>query len=216
MFDNSDFGYHKVTIERPDRRMAQFSKERIENLRFDKSLREPMEWVYQQWGEGIYEAGTLKAQEKDILKWCEEQDLNLNAKQRKKLLSPEIWKKHATLVKVACYLMDTIGTDTFSDYNRFKVAVDQELKALAKDTGIKPSASDKNQILNAVSWYNETAEKVIRKVEKLSSDKLKSLLAHLACDQDDCLISVITPQVKRGNISPMNPAPTCAIARAFP
>ncbi|MDN6320517.1 MAG: type I restriction-modification system subunit M [Marinobacter sp.] len=184
VFDNSDFGYHKVTIERPDRRMAQFSQERIETLRFDKSLREPMEWVYQQWGEGIYEAGTLKKQEKDIVKWCEEQDLNLNAKQRKKLLSPETWKKHATLVKVASYLMDTIGTDIFSDYNRFKVAVDQELKALAKDTGIKPSASDKNQILNAVSWYDETAEKVIRKVEKLNGDKLKSLLAHLACDQD--------------------------------
>jgi len=29
IFDNTDFGYHKVTIERPDRRRAQFSAERL-------------------------------------------------------------------------------------------------------------------------------------------------------------------------------------------
>ncbi|MGI9280345.1 MAG: HsdM family class I SAM-dependent methyltransferase [Endozoicomonas sp.] len=46
VFDNTDFGYYKVNIERPDRRKAQFSTERIEPLRFDKSLREPMEWAY--------------------------------------------------------------------------------------------------------------------------------------------------------------------------
>ncbi|WP_297798257.1 class I SAM-dependent DNA methyltransferase [uncultured Marinobacter sp.] len=185
VFDNRDFGYHKVTIERPDRRMAQFSQEHIETLRFDKSLREPMEWIFQQWGAAVYEPGTLKAHEKDILKWCEERDLNLNTKQRKKLLSPDTWKKHATLVKIANYLMETIGTDTHRDYNQFKNLVDQELKTLAKESGIKPGASDKNQILNAVSWYDESAEKVTRKVEKLTGDKLGSLLSHLGCQQVD-------------------------------
>lgn len=185
VFDNRDFGYHKVTIERPDRRMAQFSRERIESLRFDKALRDPMEWMYQQWGDAIYQPGTLKAQEKDILKWCEEQEINLNTKQRKKLLSPDTWKKHATLVKVANYLMETIGTDTYQDYNRFKAMVDQELKTLARECGIKANASDKNQILNAVSWYDENAEKVIRKTEKLTGDKLDSLLNRLGCQPDE-------------------------------
>ena len=37
IFDNADFGYFKVTVRRPDRRKAQFSAERIEPLRFDKS-----------------------------------------------------------------------------------------------------------------------------------------------------------------------------------
>lgn len=185
VFDNRDFGYHKVTIERPDRRMGQFSHERIEFLRFDKSLREPMEWMYQQWGDAIYQPGTLKAKEKDILKWCEEQGLSLNTKQRKKLLSPGTWKKHATLVKVANYLMETVGTDIYRDYNQFKVLVEQELKILAKESGIKPGASDKSQILNAVSWYDENAEKVIRKTEKLTGDKLDSLLNRLGCQPDE-------------------------------
>nr|WP_096363915.1 class I SAM-dependent DNA methyltransferase [Thiohalobacter thiocyanaticus] len=39
VFDNDEFGYYKVNIERPDRRKAQFSVERIETLRFDKTPR---------------------------------------------------------------------------------------------------------------------------------------------------------------------------------
>jgi type I restriction enzyme M protein len=38
LFDNIDFGYYKVCIERPKRLKAQFTKERIEELRYDKTL----------------------------------------------------------------------------------------------------------------------------------------------------------------------------------
>src|SRR5690606_38492519 len=38
VFDNPDFGYYKVSIERPKRLKAQFTEERIAELRFDKSL----------------------------------------------------------------------------------------------------------------------------------------------------------------------------------
>jgi type I restriction enzyme M protein len=54
VFDNADFGYYKVTIERPKRLKAQFTEERIAELRFDKSLREPMEWAYETFGEKVY------------------------------------------------------------------------------------------------------------------------------------------------------------------
>ncbi|HPQ35999.1 MAG TPA: class I SAM-dependent DNA methyltransferase, partial [Tenuifilaceae bacterium] len=36
IFDNADFGYYKVTIERPKRLKAQFTEERIAELRYDK------------------------------------------------------------------------------------------------------------------------------------------------------------------------------------
>ena len=45
IFDNHDFGYYKVTIDRPDRRRAQFSAERLAPLRFDKHLSEAMEYI---------------------------------------------------------------------------------------------------------------------------------------------------------------------------
>lgn len=84
IFDNSDFGYYKVNIERPDRRKAQFTAESIETLRFDKAIKEPMEWAYGEWGDDLYEDGVLKQHEKDILKWCEENDISLSAKNRTK------------------------------------------------------------------------------------------------------------------------------------
>jgi type I restriction enzyme M protein len=86
IFDNSDFGYYKVSIERPDRRRAQFSAERLEPLRFDRSLREPMELLWAEHGDQVYESGFLKGQAKAIQRWCEEREIGLNAKQRAKLV----------------------------------------------------------------------------------------------------------------------------------
>ena len=183
VFDNRDFGYHKVSIERPDCRKAQFSAERIETLRFDKALREPMQWIYQQWGEAVYLDETLARQQKAILAWCEEQGLELNAKQRKKLLSPETWAKQSLLVTVANYLMQAIGTDEFDDFNLFAKQVDKVLKQLGKEAGIKLGASESNQLLNAVSWYDENAAKVIRKVEKFDREQLAALLQRLGCSE---------------------------------
>ncbi|MED5441898.1 MAG: SAM-dependent DNA methyltransferase, partial [Pseudomonadota bacterium] len=65
------------------------------------------------------------------------------------------------------------------DFNHFKDLVDFNLK----QGGIKLSASEKNAILNAVSWYDERAEKVIKKIVKLKGDKLTDLLEHLGCER---------------------------------
>jgi type I restriction enzyme M protein len=178
VFDNSDFGYYKVTIDRPARLKAQFSAERIAELRFDKTLKEPMQWAYETYGEQVY--SDLKSIEKDLLEWCEKNDLDLNAKKRKALTAVATWKKQKELLETANALMQAIGTDEYSDYNVFLEEVNQELKAQKS----KLSASEKNQILAAVSWYDETAEKVIKKTQKLSGDKLDQLLHHLDCTKE--------------------------------
>ena len=61
------------------------------------------------------------------------------------------------------------------DFNLFKEKVDESLKAKK----LKPSASEKNAILNAVSWYDADAEKVIKGVVKLSGEKINQLLEYL-------------------------------------
>nr|WP_251031878.1 class I SAM-dependent DNA methyltransferase [Pseudomonas fluorescens] len=185
VFNNSDFGYHKVNIERPDRRKAQFSAERIENLRFDKTLREPMQWIYRQLGEAVYQDETLAQHEKAILAWCEEQGLELNAKQRKKLLSLETWAKQSLLVTVANYLMQAIGPDEFDDFNLFAKLVDKVLKQLSREANIKLNASERNQLLNAISWYDENAVKIVRKVEKIDGANLAALLQRLDCSEQE-------------------------------
>src|SRR3989344_2797086 len=198
VFDNRDFGYHKVIIERPDRRKAQFSAERIETLRYDKALREPMQWIYQQWGDALYQDNTLAQHEKAILAWCEEKGLELNTKQRKKLLSLETWAKQSLLVTVANYLMQAIGGEEFDDFNLFGKLVDKVLKQLSKEAGIKLGASERNQLLNAVSWYDEDAAKVIRKVEKFDRAELAALLERLACIEADLADFGYYPSGKAG------------------
>lgn len=95
VFDNDDFGYYKVTIERPDRRKAKFTQEAIATLRFDKQLSEVMEYLYSKYGDNVYDAkgygddqkqSFLKSMKKVIVAWCEDNDINLNKKVQTKLL----------------------------------------------------------------------------------------------------------------------------------
>ncbi|WP_160241060.1 type I restriction-modification system subunit M [Acinetobacter indicus] len=181
VFNNSDFGYYKVNIERPDRRKAQFSLARLQPLRFDKSLLEPMEYMFAEYGDELYQAGKLKDVEKDVLDWCEKQEISLNTKAKAKLFDIKNWTSLKTLFESAQAIMAQVGEAETSDFNVFKDNVDKAIKAL----GLKLSAPEKNSILNAVSWYDETAEKVLKKVLKLNGDKLAKLLEHLGCEESD-------------------------------
>jgi len=78
-------------------------------------------------------------------------------------------------------LMRNIGSEAFSNFNTFKDQMDQTLKAQK----IKLSTSEKNALLSAVSWYDESADKVIKNKSTLSGDKLAKLLDKLGCNQGD-------------------------------
>lgn len=177
VFNNSDFGYYKVTIERPKRLKAQFTEERIAELRYDKTLREPMAWAYETFGEEVYTH--LAKHEKAITDWTEKQELNLNAKQSKTLVSPALWQKQLDILTAAKQLMLVIGTDVYMDFNFFR----EKVTAACKDKTCLVSKSDLNAILNAVSEYDAQAEKVVKGTTKLSGDKLEKLLNHLGCTE---------------------------------
>ncbi|MDB9780479.1 type I restriction-modification system subunit M [Flavobacteriaceae bacterium] len=179
VFDNTDFGYYKATIERPKRLKSQFTSERIETLRYDRVLKEPMQYAFETFGESVYT--NIKQYEKELLDWCEKQELNLSSANKKKLCKPDTWKKHLRLVTAAKALQNVFGDKLYTNFNDFKKDVDDEVKAQK----LNLSASDKKAILNGVSWYDADAEKVIKKVEKLSGDKLAKLLQHLDCKETD-------------------------------
>ncbi len=181
IFNNSDFGYYKVNIERPKRLKSQLSDEKIETLRYEKSLFEPMQWAYQEFGDKLY--SNIAKYEKEILNWCEEQELNLKTKQRQNLVSQSLWKKHEMLLTTAKVLQSSIGIQESNDFNVFKKEVDKALK----DNTIKLSSGEKGIILNAVSWYDENAVKVIKKLNKFNATKLESLLGHLGCEEKDLI-----------------------------
>ncbi len=180
IFNNSDFGYYKVTIERPKRLKAQFTSERIEELRFDKSIKEAMQCVYKTYKERVY-TDFASIQKKIDDNWLKDNGLELNSKKRKALTSSSVWEKQLELLKSGYILLEKVGKAEHNDFNKFQKRVEDALKA----ESIKLSASEKNAIYSAVSWYDETAEKVVKKVEKLGGSKLKKLLDHLGCSEDE-------------------------------
>lgn len=192
IFDNSDFGYNKVTIERPKRLKAQFTEERIAELRFDKTLLIPMKWAYETYGDDLYV--NLAKYEKEIEEWADRSELDLTTKQINVLTNANTWQKQLELYTIAQSLLALVGTDEYSDFNHFAQKVDDILKA----EKIKLSASQKNTILSAVSWYDADAEKVVKSRVKLTGDKLEDLLSHLDCTERNLPDYGYYPTQKKG------------------
>lgn len=203
VFSNDDFGYYKVIIERPDRRKARFTQEGIAPLRFDKQFSDIMAHLYAEYSDDVYKStgfgsdqkkSFLKSIEQEIFDWCEENEISLNAKARAKLLDTKHWLALKGVMETAQKLMSDIGSDEFNDFNQFIKLVDKSLK----DNDVKLSASEKNAILNAVSWYDKSAKKVVKKIVKLSSDKLDDLLDRYECELDDLPDFGYYPSGKKG------------------
>ena len=192
VFENSDFGYHKITVERPKRLKAQFTEELIEELRYDKTLKEAMIYAYETYGENVYTA--IAKHEKELTDWTEKQELNLNAKQLKSLCSETLWKKQLFLLDNAQLLLKHVGNTLYTDFNSFKEKVD----VVIKTQKLKLGASEKNAILNAVSWYDAEAEKVIKGTVKLTGDKLEKMLEHLDCTENELADYGYYPTAKKG------------------
>ncbi|MCY4300503.1 MAG: SAM-dependent DNA methyltransferase, partial [Aestuariivita sp.] len=179
VFDNADFGYYKVTVERPLRKKAQFTPDRVATLRFTSGLQDVMGGVYSKYGDEVYTR--LKDHNQAIQDYLERQDITLSPKNHKALLNPKTWQAQKDLMDEAKRLMASIGQDLFDDFNLFKARVDADLTACK----VKLTVSQKNQILNAVSWRDENAAKVIKKVHKLTGSRLDDLLAKLDCTEDE-------------------------------
>jgi type I restriction enzyme M protein len=178
IFPNAAFGYWKVKVERPLRLHSQLTRPRIEPLRFASgdediraalhaelgdalftdpaSIRPQLEKLVNDWGKGDSDGEEDEEGEADTPK------KTLSDKKKKKLLSEATWKRDAMLLDVANQLRKALGDELFEDHNVFLEKVEAALKKL----DLKPSASELKLIINAVSWREETAPPVIKKVHK--------------------------------------------------
>lgn len=178
LFDNADFGYYKVNIERPKRLKTQFTEAKIESLRYDKAFYNQMESLYAHFGEEVYAKG-LEHRQAEVSKYADSQDWGLNKKQLVKLCERDTWTKSKELFEQAITICEAFGQEVYMDFNQ----VQKRFDAICKDINVKLSATDKKAILSAVSEYDATAERVIKKVEKLNADKLAQLVARLGCTE---------------------------------
>ena len=180
IFDTHEFGYRRITIERPLRESYQFSDERIAELRFaNKPFNAPMKWIYETFGQGWSDSvdsetpaanngkeyGVLKENEVEIRVHLKANFSELKEKQIKDLLNPKLWLEQKAIMLKAKQLQTEIGSDQFDDMNRYDAAI----KAACKTQNLKLESKELKAITTAVSWKNPEAEKVIKKIHKSGS-----------------------------------------------
>lgn len=190
IFDNQDFGYYKVNIERPDRRHAQMRDELLESLRFDNQVSDAMSQLYDEFGDELYDKVFFTSQKEVLKEWAEKEEFGLSANQRKKLLDFKTWQSQLAILEYATSIRQAINDDISNEYSDdtlytdFNVFTDL-VKSIVKANDIKLKANELKQILNAVSWYDETGAKVIKSISTFKPEKLEDLTAHLGCSIDE-------------------------------
>jgi len=165
IFNTYEFGYRRITIERPLRESYQFGDERICELRFaPKPLKAATKWIYAKYGQewtddaDCEQYGLLGEHEIDIRTHLKSQFSELKEKQIKDLLDSKTWLIQKQILIKAKQLQKVIGIEQHDDMNEYEEAL--------KSTGVKLDAKEKKQITTAVSWKNPRAEKVIKKIHK--------------------------------------------------
>lgn len=185
IFDTTDFGYRRITVERPLRLSVQFSDERLEELRFaPRQYNAPMKWVYahfgQEWTDVNY--GDLSTVETEVRSHIKGHYAEFKEKQIKELLDSSLWRFQKALWDVGVALKEQLGKQmgaaaivggACNDFNRFERELTKALKAL----GVKLDTGEKKQLIDAVSWKNPEADRVVKKAHKTKADPLYGLFA---------------------------------------
>lgn len=180
IFANENFGYWKVTVERPLRLHSQLSIKAIESLRYTSGDEDLRTAIHEEFGDDVF-TNFIKiapALEKRLNEWgtgdepdddAEEETSKkgLPEKKKKKLLDAKGWERDARLVDAAMALRKELGDKLYEDHNTFRALVDATLEKL----NIKLPAADMKQILKAVSWRVETAPPVVAKIHKAGKTK---------------------------------------------
>jgi type I restriction enzyme M protein len=175
IFASHEFGYRRITIERPLRESYQFSDESIATLRFAaKPLMAPMQWIYaeyasdQAWSDGFEceNYGLLKGLEVGIRVHIKSHFSELKEKQIKELLDRKFWQNQKQIMLKAQQLQQVFGFEQYNDMNDYE----KVLKKACKELGLSLDIKEKKQIVTAVSWKNPDAEKVIKKIHKAKAN----------------------------------------------
>jgi type I restriction enzyme M protein len=184
VFPNHEFGYWKITVERPLRKSSQFTSDRIATLRFVPALSTEMEWIWQQWGQKVYEKGFLTTQKEAVEHWLEKEQLETSPANKKKLLDTATWTNRRDLMQAAEKLHTHLGGVISDDFNAFSESTKAAVKKLKLD--LKPA--DVKAILDAVSWRDPAAKPIC------NSESILELSPN--CDWDE--LRCYSPHIEDG------------------
>ena len=172
IFATHEFGYRRITIERPLRLSAQLSDKAIDSLRYaPKPFDMVMPALYDAFGGewttdsennnyGDLSNVTLEARAMIKADFSE-----LKESQVKDVLDSKVWQTQLALMDKAKALQTAIGENQFDDFNEFEKVFKQALK----DAEVNLDTKEKKQLMDAITWKNPEAEPVIKKALKVAN-----------------------------------------------
>ncbi|ALF60113.1 type I restriction-modification system subunit M [Psychrobacter urativorans] len=172
IFQTHEFGYRRLTIERPLRLSAQLTDSAIDSLRYaQKPFDMVMPALYEKFGSDWttdsdnHSYGDLSAVTVDARAMIKADFSELKEGQVKDVLDAKIWQTQLALMNKAKALQSAIGGSQSDDFNEF----DKVFKQALKDTGINLDTKEKKQLIDAITWKNPNAEPVIKKAVKAAN-----------------------------------------------
>lgn len=170
IFDDDDFRYYNVTIERPLRLRCQFNSLKIDEMLYDSSDIEVSKWLYNTYKDRVFSG--LDSEIPAIKEYLNDQEIKITDKKLNKLISAKAWKDRQRLMKAAKVLMKDMGTDVYMDYNLFFTKVN----TAAKELKLEISAAELKAICRAMSVIDSKAAPVVKKEHKANSKDVVMLL----------------------------------------
>jgi len=177
IFDNDDFRFYSVTIERPLRLRAQFSALKADELLYDSKDLAFSKYLFETYGNDVFSGLTDKVTE--IKEHLSEEEIKKTDKQLASLIDSKKWKERNSLVDAAQKLMRAVGTEIYMDYNVF---ADKVAKA-AKKLEMKLTAGQLKTICRAMSVEDPDAEPVIKKELKSNAKDYLELTEIFGVDE---------------------------------
>ena len=177
IFDGDDFRYYNVIIERPLRLKSQFNALKIDEMLFDNGELELSKWLYQTYGNQVFEG--LDAEIPDIKEYLNDNEIKLTDKKLAKLISIKEWQSRRELMDAAKQLMHAIGTEVFMDYNQFVAKIEAAAKALKLDV----KGNKLNAIARAMSVTDPEAKPVVKKQHKTGRKEVERLVDVYGIDE---------------------------------
>ncbi|MBK8582532.1 MAG: SAM-dependent DNA methyltransferase [Flavobacteriales bacterium] len=175
IFPNKALGYWKVKVERPLKLRAKFTRQAVDGLQIASGEEDLRTALYEEFGDVLGQ--DFASVKKQVEVWLDEQSNSseeedgdddapkakaIPEKKRKKLLDPKTWERDLRMADIGGQLLKRFGNKEFTDL----VALDAALDKAEKELKYTLSKPERKLLVNAISYREESATAVIKKVHK--------------------------------------------------
>jgi type I restriction enzyme M protein len=177
IFENKDFGYTRISINRPLRLRSKLSDELVDSIRYSSGDVSMRKVLHMEFGDIIFtNFSSIAKKVEEFLESDEDSDDETTSRilpisTRKRLMDPKKWSRDEALYQSALTIQGELGINEYNNFNSFFTDIEKACDKLK----LKLSAADIKVIARSVSWRDEGAAAVIKKIhDKSKAEHLDS------------------------------------------